>query len=243
MRIGLHSYENVHFKDFLVGLTTSDIAPKQFTNPYKLLPPAPLTDEERAQTLDAESFFRILGLTMADDATVICDTGDSLLGAIGLRTKERNNFLSDAYYLSMGFSIPASLGAIAANPKSRAYCIVGDGAFQMTGMELSTAAKYGMKPIVCILNNDGYGTQRHIIDGPFNNIHRWDYIKIRDVLNYGKAMRVDTKGALEKALKEAAVTDEMYIIEAIIPKGDCSRSLRRMGEKLGELRNKDKRGS
>ena len=241
LRIGLHSYENVQMKDFLTGLATRDIAAKPFSNPYPLLPPVPLTDEERAQTLDAESFFRIMGLTMAEDATVICDTGDSLLGAIGLRTKARNNFLSDAYYLSMGFSVPATIGAIAASPKSRAYCIVGDGAFQMTGMELSTAAKYGMKPIVCILNNDGYGTQRHIIDGPFNNIHQWDYIKIRDVLHYGKAVRVDTKGALEKALKDAASENEMYIIEAIIPKGDCSRSLRRMGEKLGELRDPDKR--
>ena len=241
LRIGLHSYENVQIKDFLAGLAQRDLPRKDFSNPYTLTPPAPLTDEERAQTLDAESFFRILGLTMAEDATVICDTGDSLLGSIGLRTKSRNNFLSDAYYLSMGFSVPATIGAVAANPKSRAYCIVGDGAFQMTGMELSTAAKYGMHPIICILNNDGYGTQRHIIDGAFNNIHRWDYTKIRDVLNYGKAVRVDTKGALEKVLKEAATDETMYIIEAIIPKGDCSRSLRRMGEKLGELRNKDKR--
>ncbi len=241
LRIGLHAYENVEMKDFLSGLATRDIAKKEFDNPYKLKPAVPLTDAERAETLDAESFFRIFGLTLAEDATVVCDTGDSLLGAIGLRTSQRNNFLSDAYYLSMGFSVPATIGAIAANPGSRAYCIVGDGAFQMTGMELSTAAKYGMHPIVCILNNDGYGTQRHIIDGPFNNIHRWDYIKIRDVLNYGKAMRVDTKGALEAVLKEAAKTDEMYIIEAIIPRGDSSKSLRRMGEKLGELRNKDKR--
>ncbi|NBX02827.1 MAG: alpha-keto acid decarboxylase family protein [Alphaproteobacteria bacterium] len=241
LRIGLHSYENVLLKDFLTSLATSSIAPKALENPYKLQPLVPMTDEERAQPLDAEGFFRILGLTIAEDASVICDTGDSLLGAIGLRTSQRNNFLSDAYYLSMGFSVPATIGAIAAKPDSRAYCIVGDGAFQMTGMELSTAAKYGMHPIVCILNNDGYGTQRHIIDGPFNNIHRWEYTKIRDVLNYGKAVRVDTKGALEAVLLEAAKTDEMYIIEAIIPKGDCSRSLRRMGEKLGELRNKDKR--
>src|SRR5258706_16337114 len=119
---------------------------------------------------------------------------------------------------------------MAAHPESRTYCIVGDGAFQMTGIELSTCAKYGMKPVVCILNNDGYGTQRHIIDGEFNNIHRWDYTKIRDLLNYGKAVRVATKGEAEKALKEAVASDDMYIIEVMKPRDDCSRSLRRMAQ-------------
>ena len=75
----------------------------------------------------------------------------------------------------MGFAAPAIVGATAAKPGSRVYAIIGDGAFQMTGTELSTCAKYNMKPIVCILNNDGYGTQRKIIDGPFNDIHRWEY--------------------------------------------------------------------
>lgn len=242
MRVGLHAYENVLFKDFLEGLKRRDIPAKNFKNPYQQSEPAPLTDKERAQALDAESFFRILGLTLVPNATLVCDTGDALLGAIGIRTQQTSNFLSDAYYLSMGFAVPAAVGAMAANPDSRVYTLVGDGAFQMTGMELSTCAKYGMHPIVCLLNNDGYGTQRHIIDGPFNNIHRWDYTKIRDVLHYGKAVKVETKGALEKALKEAAASKEMFLIEVIIPRDDCSRSLRRMASKLGELRDASKRG-
>ncbi|MDE3060823.1 MAG: alpha-keto acid decarboxylase family protein, partial [Pseudomonadota bacterium] len=189
----------------------------------------------------SESFFRILGLTIDHEATVVCDTGDALLGAIGLRTSQRANFLSDAYYLSMGFAVPAGIGAMAASPQSRVYCLVGDGAFQMTGMELSTCAKYDMQPIVCILNNDGYGTQRHIIDGPFNDIRRWDYTKITEVLGYGQSVRVTTKGELEQALKSAAVAKDMRVIEVIIPRDDCSRSLRRMAGKLGELRDAKKR--
>ncbi len=241
IRIGLHSYENVLLKDFLEGLKSCDIPRKVFTNPYHRIDEKPLTDAERKQPLDSDSFFRILGLTIAEDATVVCDTGDALLGAIGLRTTQESNFLADAYYLSMGFAVPASIGAMAAKPKSRVYCLVGDGAFQMTGMELSTCAKYNMHPIVCILNNDGYGTQRHIIDGPFNNIHRWDYTKVRDVLHYGKAARVETKGELEKALKDAIASEEMHIVEVIIPRDDCSRSLRRMAGRLGEMRDADKK--
>lgn len=241
MRIGLHGYDNVLLKDFLSGLKESKIKRRNFTNPYELTEPAPLTDKDRAQPLDSDAFFRILNLTMDDEATLISDTGDALFGAVGLRTSSSKNFLSDAYYLSMGFAVPAAIGAMVANPKNRVYCLVGDGAFQMTGIELSTAAKYGMKPIVCILNNDGYGTQRHIIDGAFNNIHSWEYTKLTEMLRYGKAVKVKTGGELEKALIEATASDEMYVIEVVIPRTDCSPPLRRLTNNLSEIRDANKR--
>ena len=241
-RIGLHSYENVLFKDFLEGLKAKDIPARHFKNPYHIAEAKPLAEKEQSDALSSESFFRILGLHMDKTTTLVCDTGDSLLGAIGLRTSQSNNFLSDAYYLSMGFAMPAAIGAMVAGPEDRVIAIIGDGAFQMTGIEISTAAKYKMNPIVCILNNDGYGTQRHIIDGPFNNIHRWEYAKLRDVLNYGKSYKVTTKGELDKALAQAVKeSDTMHLIEVIIPRDDCSVPLRRMASKLGELRDASKR--
>ncbi len=235
-RIGLHAYEDVLFKDFLQGLLAADAPKRAFTNPNPVQAAVPLSDAERAETLDAESFFRIFGLLLPANATVVCDTGDALLGSMSLRTQQSNNFLADAYYLSMGFAMPAAIGAMAAAPDSRVYAIIGDGAFQMTGLELSTAAKYGMAPVVIVLNNDGYGTQRHIVDGAFNNIQPWDYTQVTALVRAGRSVRVNTKGALEAALKDAATAKDMVVIEAIIPRDDCSKSLRRMGEKLGELR-------
>jgi len=139
--------------------------------------------------------------------------------------------------------VPAAIGAMAADKEGRTIAIVGDGAFQMTGIELSTAAKEGMKPIVCLLNNDGYGTQRHIIDGPFNNIHPWHYTKLCDLLNYGKAVRVTTKGELETALKEAFAGDDMVLIEVVVPRDNCSASLRRMAEQMSNQRDVNKRNA
>ncbi len=242
MRIGLHAYEKVLLKDFLSGLEArKDIKAKSFKNPYHLSALKKLDADEHKDMLTADSFFRILALTIDPKATIVSDTGDALFGAVGLRTTDTNNFLSDAYYLSMGFAVPASIGAHIAKPDSRVYCLVGDGAFQMTGLELSTCAKYKLKPIICILNNDGYGTQRFIIDGPFNNIHRWEYAKLRDVLNYGKSCKVTTKGELEKALKDARDSDEMHIIEVIIPKTDISAPLQRLTKNLSEIRDATKR--
>jgi indolepyruvate decarboxylase len=112
----------------------------------------------------------------------------------------------------------------------------------MTGIELSTAGKYKMKPVVCVINNDGYGTQRHIIDGPFNNILMWNYTKLTEVFGYGKGVKVKTKGELNAVLKEAFASDDMYLIEVVGPRDDCSPSLKRMGEELGKQRDASKRG-
>ncbi len=63
--------------------------------------------------------------------------------------------------------------------------IVGDGAFQMTGMELSTIARHGLNPIVVVLNNHGYTTERFLLEGPFNDIQNWAYHKVPEVVGAG----------------------------------------------------------
>lgn len=240
-RIGLRRYDKILFKDFLEKLLYSNITPRPKAEVAAKPEPKPLT-YKKDDPINVESFFALLGENLPEDATLVCDTGDALIGASTLRTSKRNNFLADAYYLSMGFAVPASVGAMAANPDSRAVVIVGDGAFQMTGIELSSIAKQKMSPVVIVINNDGYGTQRHIIDGPFNNIHPWDYTKLCELLRYGKAYRTTTMGELKAALTSAMKNEEeMALIEVVVPREDCSAALKRMGEALGKARDIQKR--
>ncbi len=237
-RIGLRRYDKIVFKEFLEKLLYSNLTPRLRQEKPILPPAAPMPTSKPEDPVSVEAFFALLARHLPEDATLVCDTGDALIGASTLRTSKRNNFLADAYYLSMGFAVPASIGAMAANPDSRAVVIVGDGAFQMTGIELSTAAKQGMTPVVLLINNDGYGTQRHIIDGPFNNIHPWDYTKLCELLRYGKAYRAQTMGELESALAQAVKNEkEMALIEIVVPRHDSSTALRRMGEQLGKARD------
>lgn len=106
-----------------------------------------------------------------------------------------------------------------------------------------------VNPPVCIINNDGYGTQRHIIDGKFNNIHPrhnihpWKYTQICDLPGCGEAARVTTKGGLEAVLKKAFADDRaMYLIAAIVPRDDCSRSMLRFATQMAKERDVNKRG-
>ena len=73
-----------------------------------------------------------------------------------------------------------------------------------------------MAPVVIVINNDGYGTQRHIIDGDFNNINMWDYTKVTDLINYGKSVKVKTKGDFDKALKKAKKYNKLFFIEVFM---------------------------
>ncbi|MFN7611948.1 MAG: alpha-keto acid decarboxylase family protein [Alphaproteobacteria bacterium] len=241
-RIAHRTYEQIIFREFLEHLGRAAIVPRHPGNlPQPAPPPLPLTAAEKTAPLSIANFFRLLGLNVGEQNTIVCDTGDALLGAMQLRTRAPSNFLSDAYYLSMGFAVPAAIGVMAAQPDNKIFVIVGDGAFQMTGTELSTAAKYNMSPIVFILNNDGYGTQRHILDGPFNEIHPWHYTKITELLGYGIARRVTTNGELEAAINEALRANTLALIEVVVPRSDSSAALKRMGEELGKLRDKNKR--
>ena len=91
---------------------------------------------------------------------VIADPGDALFASSELVIHRQTEFISPAYYTSMGFAVPAALGAMVARPNLRPVVLVGDGAFQMTGMELSTIVRHGFSPIVIVLDNEGYGTER-----------------------------------------------------------------------------------
>ena len=165
---------------------------------------------------------------------VVADVGDALFGAADLYIRHRTEFLGPAYYASMGFAVPAGLGAQFANPKLRPLILVGDGAFQMTGMELSTAARYRLNPIVIVLNNNGFGTERHMQDGPYNDVWNWKYYRLPDVLGAGRGFLVRTEEELIRALQEAkAHTDSFCLIEVQLGQSDRSPALQRLAERLG----------
>ena len=138
-------------------------------------------------------------------------------------------FLSPAYYTSLGFGVPGAIGAQAAAPRLRPLVIVGDGAFQMTGMELSTAVRYGLNPIVVVLNNAGYGTERPMLDGAFNDVAQWHFHKLPEFLGAGRGFLINTENEFDAALKAAhRHTDSFCILEVILDRHDMSPALKRL---------------
>jgi len=143
-------------------------------------------------------------------------------------------FLAPAYYTSLGFSVPASLGAQLADPNLRPLVLVGDGAFQMTGMELGTIARFGLNPIVIVLNNRGYGTERPMKDGPFNDIPSWKFSRLPEIIGSGLGFEIRTENELESALNTCRDAREFCILDVLIDPHDSSPALRRFTETLAK---------
>ncbi len=231
-----HRYESVQFRDFLEGLANAALPHKKFRPLARPALPAPLRQAERTEPLSVVDVFRIVSLHLDERSCVVADIGDAIFGAVGIRSEKQAQFIAPAYYMSMGFAVPASIGVAMANPKFRPYVLVGDGAFQMTGAELSTAVRLGLNPIVFILNNDGYGTMRRIHDGSFNTITQWNYAAICQLIGGGDSAVGTTKGELDDAIRRAQSSGNLTVIEVKIPRDDVSPQLVSIGREVARVR-------
>jgi len=176
-----------------------------------------------------------LNAYLSKDTVVVADVGDALFGAADLFIRQRTEFLGPAYYASMGFAVPAGIGVQFAKPRLRPLVLVGDGAFQMTGMELGTAARYRLNPVVVVLNNSGYGTERHMQDGPYNDVWPWYYSRLPEILGAGRGWLVRTEEELDRALIAAAKwTKSFCILDVRLPSLDRSPALERLAARLSK---------
>lgn len=172
---------------------------------------------------------------LTPDMVVVCDVGDCLFAAVELRVHERTEFLASAFYTTMGFGMPAALGAAVARPDRRPLVLVGDGAFQMTGTELSTLARIGSNAIVIVFNNAGYSTERFILDGPFNDIAPWRFHRIGELFGAVAGYEVATEDAFDEAWRRSLETrDRPSIIEVHLSPSDPSPAMKRLAQNLRE---------
>ena len=149
--------------------------------------------------------------------------GDALFASTELVIHRQTEFISPAYYTSMGFAVPAALGAMVARPELRPIVLVGDGAFQMTGMELSTIVRHGFHPIVIVLDNKGYGTERLLHPGETRSTTfiPGTITSCPEVLGGGTGYEVRTEGEFDAALR-AALADKRHEPD---PGPPCPRQL------------------
>lgn len=234
-RISHHHFHDIQLTDFVRGLGKLDLkAPKRPMLARPKGADAKFVLHPSAKITNARLFARINDL-LDETMVVIADVGDCLFGAADLTIYRKTEFISPAYYTSMGFAIPASIGVNVAAPERRPIVLVGDGAFQMTCMELSTAVRHGFNPIVIVLNNKGYTTERFLQDGPFNDILNWNYHRMPDLLGGGWGFEVRTEGELDQALNAAlANKDAFSIINVHLEPDDISQALKRLAEGLSK---------
>lgn len=238
IQIKSHYYDHVWIGDFIIALIQK-LQPRTYQSSH---PRAPYTAKgdfipKENEPIRPVRFYDRINRFLKDEMILIAETGDAVIGACELHVNEPENFISQSYYLSIGYALPATLGVSLARPQKRPVLLQGDGAFQMTAQELATLLKQRCRPIIFLLNNDGYVIERMIHDGPYNNIPRWKYNRLPDVLGEGAlSLEVKTEGELEGALAAAEeAPDRLVFIDVHLPSNEGCAALNRLCTDLRKL--------
>jgi TPP-dependent 2-oxoacid decarboxylase len=245
VKIKHHYYENVSLGDFILGLTeklshrnpatleiqcASGSCVHRRTEPFEPDPQKPLT---------VKRFFDRMSHFIQNDSIVIAETGVSLFSAAEMLMPEGATFIGQTFYGSIGYTVGASLGAGMAAKDRPLVLFVGDGSFQVTCQDISTMIRNHLKPVIFLINNDGYTIERVICDRTYNDLQPWLYHKLVEVFGGGLSFEVRTEGELEDALSKAATADSLVFIEIHTGRLDCPESLRSAGRSMAKSNQLD----
>lgn len=179
----------------------------------------------RNQRLTQQILWDRVSEALTPGNVVLADQGTSFYGMAAHRLPRGVTFLGQPLWGSIGYTLPAALGAALAHPDRRTVLLIGDGAAQLTVQELGVFSREGLSPVIVVVNNDGYTIERmiHGQSAPYNDIVRWNWPEIPNALGVKNHLvfRAHTYGELDDACAAAAeYQDRMVLIEAIVPRLD-----------------------
>jgi TPP-dependent 2-oxoacid decarboxylase len=152
-----------------------------------------------------------------------------LYGALDLQLPPECDLLDQPVWSSIGFTLPAVLGAALARPDRRPVLFIGDGSAQLTVQELGTFYARGIRPVVFVLNNDGYTVER-ILQNPkadYQDIVQWNWTELPSGLGGTnvRTAKVSTVRELRDALQGASDPEHAWLIEVVLPRMDVPHLL------------------
>ncbi len=206
---------------------TSILVRRQITSP----PVASLSDDvsvktpDRHQPLSQKVLWDRFCEALTPGNVVLADQGTSFYGMATHRLPCGVTFIGQPLWGSIGYTLPATLGAGLAQRDRRPVLLIGDGAAQLTVQELGVFSREGLSPVIVVVNNDGYTVERmiHGKDEPYNDIVSWSWAEVPNALGVTNHLtfRAETYGELDDAFVAAADhRDRMVLIEAVVPRLD-----------------------
>jgi indolepyruvate decarboxylase len=212
------SFENVELSDALRTLAeiVSPAAPAAA--------PAAATATTGAPDLDAPltqaALWDAVGAALRPGDLVVADQGTAFYGLGPHHLPHDALFFGQPLWASIGYTLPAILGAALAAPDRRPVLLIGDGAAQLTIQELGTLLRRRIPALVVVVSNAGYTVERaiHGRDKAYNDIAPWRWTQLPAALGGADeafaAVRAQTAGELERAL-DGAPDDRLTLIEAV----------------------------
>ncbi|HZR47062.1 MAG TPA: thiamine pyrophosphate-binding protein, partial [Candidatus Manganitrophaceae bacterium] len=164
VHVSFHTYTDVRINDYIKALLKSPLRRHSERVVYHDNLPKRKSKKPAGAPIEMGEVLHEVNdfLMKRKNFLAITESGDSLFAGIDLKVGS-SIYLAQGYYASMGFAVPGGLGA-QIGTGLRPLILCGDGAFQMTGHEISQAPRHGLNPIVLLLNNKGWGIFRPIAE-------------------------------------------------------------------------------
>jgi TPP-dependent 2-oxoacid decarboxylase len=200
--------------------------------------PVPAKEPDRDQPLNQNMLWDRFCDALTPGNIVLADQGTSFYGMATHRLPQGVTFIGQPLWGSIGYTLPATLGAGLAERDRRPVLLIGDGAAQLTVQELGAFSREGLAPVVVVVNNDGYTIERmiHGKTAPYNDIVAWHWADIPTALGVTEHLffRAENYGELDDAFVAAAGhRDRMVLIEAVVPRLDIPDLLTNLVADLG----------
>lgn len=176
----------------------------------------------RQGAVNPRSLLRTLSQKLDPNATIVADVGQNQIWSARCLSFQNGRFLTSGGMGTMGYSLPAAIGAKIASPDRQTVVICGDGALQMQMMELSTLCQEGLPIKILVMNNGTLGMVRELQDLHYS--HNLTAVKLRggpDFLRLADAFgiphgRLDRDEDAARAIEEMLSSPGPYLLECLV---------------------------
>lgn len=178
--------------------------------------------------IEPRRFIRLLSAAMEDNAAFVADVGQNQIWSANNFEIKNNRFLTSGGMGTMGYGVPAAVGACAAFPDRQTVVVCGDGSFQMAQMELATIAQQGLKVKIVVMKNDRLGMVRELQEKLYGSrftatVLNGDPDFIALAAAYGiRGRAVDKNSEVGGAVREMLSFDGPFLLECSIDPAEAS---------------------
>ena len=172
--------------------------------------------------VDPAEFIRMLSESMEDDAVYVADVGQNQIWSCNYHIVKNGRFLTTGGMGTMGYSIPAAMGAKLADREKQVVAVCGDGSFQMSMMELATMRQFHVPVKIIVLKNNFLGMVREYQHYTYKD--NYSVVDLSGSPNLEKLssaydmkyMRLHTMERAQEVINEFLARDESVLLECLI---------------------------
>lgn len=221
VRIGEAAYQGVMATDLIDALLRSGWK-RNGAIPVTAFPYDAMIGEPDGLLAAASYYPRLQAMLKAGDI-VVAETGTLSYGLSQVRLPAGADYIGQQAWQSIGYATPAAFGAAVAAPGRRVLLFTGDGSLQLTVQEISTMLERGCRPIIFVLNNNGYTIEKYLnvktSNQRYNDIPAWRYTQLAEAFG-GQAFSAQarTNRELDEAIAaaEREQASKLCIVELIV---------------------------